>query len=300
MSFADVLRGIRAVLDVKLFEVSGTTITVATAFSVALIVVLTLWLSRLARRGVKRVFARRGVDDSSTGTVAAFLHYIILVSGFGVALQTAGIDLGALFAAGAIFAIGLGFAMQNIAQNFVSGVILLAERAIKPGDVVEIESTVVRVLRMGIRATIVETRDGEDLIVPNSVLAQSPVKNYTYEQSHYRLRTVVGVTYGSDMKEVRQVLERVARDVEWRLPEPAPQVLLLEFGDSSVNWEVAVWMDDPWRSRLVLSRLNEAIWWAFREAEITIAFPQLDVHLDPHVDSGLRKLAVLGAAGEAS
>src|SRR4030095_8726722 len=104
-----------------------------------------------------------------------------IVVGLTLALHLAGIKLGAVFAAGAVFAVGLGFAMQNIAQNFVSGVILLVERSIEPGDVIEVNTQVVRVHQMGIRATLVRTLDDEDMIVPNSILVQTTVKNYTHQ-----------------------------------------------------------------------------------------------------------------------
>jgi small-conductance mechanosensitive channel len=175
--------GVLEHLDVKLFEVGGTSVTLATALSAALVITFSVWLANAMRRTIRRVFERRGLHEGTAGTVGGILYYVVLVTGFGVALQTIGIDLAALFTAGAIFAIGLGFAMQNIAQNFVSGVILLTERAIKPADVLEVEGDVVKVRQMGIRATIVQTRDGEEIIVPNSVLAQSSVKNYTLEDS---------------------------------------------------------------------------------------------------------------------
>lgn len=280
------------VLDHRLVEVSGTTVTVATAATAVLVVLVSLWLSRLARSGLRRVLQARGAqDEHAFGTLATLLHWIILFSGFGMALDTVGIDLAALFAAGAIFAIGLGFAMQNIAQNFVSGVILLTEQAIKPGHVIEVEGNVCRVLRLGIRATIVQTRDGEAIIVPNSILAQSAVKNYTLDNSQYRLKAVVGVVYASDMDQVRQLLVDCGDAVEWRNKDIEPQVLLVDFGDNAVIWELAVWMDDPWRARMAKSKLNQAIWDSFKAAEVVIAFPQVDVHFDEPVAKGLARLA---------
>jgi small-conductance mechanosensitive channel len=282
----------RTVLDTRLVEVGDTSVTVATAIGVTVIVVGTIILSRLARRGLARIFAgERATDRGAVGTLGTVVHWAIMLTGFGVGLDTLGIDLAALFAAGAIFAIGIGFAMQNIAQNFVSGVILLSERAIKPGDVIELEGTVCKVLRLGIRATIVQTRDGEDVIVPNSLLVQTPVKNYTLEESAYRLRALVGVLYSSDMQRVREILEVVTKARDGNLPGRSPQVLLLEFGDHAVVWEAAVWMADPWRARVALSELHQAIWDAFQTDEIVIAFPQLDLHLDPPVAEGLARLA---------
>jgi small-conductance mechanosensitive channel len=208
-----------------------------------------------------------------------------------MALQTAGVRLGALFAAGAVFAVGLGFAMQNLAQNFVSGVILLLERSIKPGDILEVEGQVVRVRETGIRSTLVRTRDEEEMIVPNATLVQATVKNYTLRDALYRLRVVVGVTYGADLALVRKTLEKVGDRLEWSVQGHPCQILLLEFGNSSVDFEVAVWTEDPWLARVNGSRLREAIWWAFKEQGITIAFPQVDVHFDPPVNDSLRGLA---------
>jgi small-conductance mechanosensitive channel len=113
--------------------------------------------------------------------------------------------------------------------------------------------------------------------------------NYTLRDSMYRLRCKVGVVYGSDMRVVREVLETTAREISWRIGDKDPVILLAEFGSSSVDWEVSVWMDDPWRVRRAKSELNEAIWWALKEAGITIAFPQLDLHFDEPVVEALRR-----------
>jgi small-conductance mechanosensitive channel len=187
--------------------------------------------------------------------------------------------------------VALGFAMQNIAQNFVSGVILLVERSIKPGDILRVEGRLVKVMRMGIRATVSRTLDDEEIIIPNSVLVQNSVTNYTLKDRLYRLRALVGVVYWSDMALVRETLERVAKEIPWREKGPEPRILLRQFGDSSVDFEVSVWISDPWRVQLRLSELHEAIWWALKEAGITIAFPQVDVHLDPPVMRSLEGLA---------
>jgi len=116
---------------------------------------------------------------------------------------------------------------------------------------------------------------------------QSPVKNFTLEDSFFRIRVAVGVTYDSDMRLVRTTLERTADAVAWRLPDRKPVVLMSDFADSSVDWEISVWSDDPWTARRAASELREGIWWAFEEAGIVIAFPQLDVHFDPPVQEAL-------------
>ncbi len=281
--------------DVRLFEIAGTPITVATVVLFVLIVLASFWISWVIQRAIAKAVRLRGVTDE--GTIAAMrrlAHYLVLLIGISIGLQTIGVHLGALFAAGAVFAIGLGFAMQNLVQNFVSGVILLLERTIKPKDVLMVDGVVVRVMRMQMRSTLVRTRDEEEMIVPNSTLVQSTVTNYTLRDSLYRLRASVGVIYGSDMALVRRTLEETVRAVEWRSEDRDPVVLLRDFADSAVVWEVSLWIHDPWESRTRQAILNEAIWWALKRQDIVIAFPQLDVHFDPPVVESLEALRRAG------
>lgn len=292
MEWNELAEPVRAFLDYRLFEISGTAITLATLLTILGIIIGGYVLARVLEAMLARTFRLRGVEESgTTHLMTSILRYGILATAFAVALGTAGIDLAALFATGAVFAVVAGFAMQNIAENFVAGVILMAERTLKPGDVIEIDGRVVQVTRLGIRATVVRSRDDEDLIVPNSILIKNTVKNYTLKDSFYRLRTQVGVLYGSDMREVRDTLERTAQEISWRLPEFDPRIFMQEFGNNAVIWELSVWMSDPWRALIRRNQLNEAIWWAFKEKGIVIAFPQLDVHFDGPVVESLGKLS---------
>ncbi len=275
-----------------LFTLSGTEVTLLSLATFVLIILITLVISRMVKRAVDRtVGSRFSKNEGTKAAILRLIHYLILLIGLSVALQTVGVNISALFAAGALFAVAIGFAMQNVAQNFVSGVILLVERTIKPGDVLEVEGLVVKVVDMGIRTTVVRTWRDEELIMPNSILSQSIVKNFTMRDEQYRLGVVVGVTYGSDMKLVKQVLMDAALSMPWRLPEPEPRVLLLEFGSSSVDFGVYLSVGDPWKQRAFMAELREAIWFAFKESGIVIAFPQLDVHFDPPVEDSIRLLA---------
>lgn len=287
-------------LNTRLFEIGGTPISVATLVTVLAILVATFITSHLLQRAVRQGFKfRAGHREGTVRAVSRLLHYVAMLVGFGIALQTIGVDLGALFAAGAIFAVGIGFAMQSIAQNFVAGVILLVERSIKPGDVLGVEGIIVKVVEMGIRATIVETRDGENLIVPNSILIQSTVKNYTLADSAFRVCVSVGVVYDSNMAAVRTTLDDVAAAVsaKWGVKDRPPLIAMTGFGDHAVNFEVGVWMNDPWNFRPAMSELNEAVWWAFKKQGIVIAFPQLDLHLD---SAALQALSQASGRSEAA
>jgi len=268
-------------MDFELFHLGSVKLTVGRVLLSLLVVATTLIASTIARRLARRAFKLRGIEDVGTvGLVTSLLHYLVLAIGFTTALSSLGLDLGALFAAGAVFAVALGFAMQNIVQNFVGGIILLLERSIKPGDVLEVEGTVVRIVRMGIRSTIARSRDGEDLLIPNSTLIQGVVRNRTLGRGAYRVRATVGVHYNSDLAVTREALQRATADLHDDDTGEPSLVLLLGFGSSSVDFEVAVWTRDPWRARILTSDLSFAVWDALKKAGIVIAFPQIDVHFD--------------------
>ena len=281
MDFTEVARLVGQVIKYPLFTLQGQSITLMDVLTFAVFVAATLVLSRILRRGAQRALDKRGVDDPGTHAIARrLIHFAVLGVGMGTAVTNLGFNLSAIFAAGAVLGVGIGFAFQNVAQNFISGLLLLFERSIKPGDILEVEGRVVRVEDLRIRATVARTRYDEQLIIPNSALAQGTVTNFTMADSLYRITLTVGVTYDSDMRRVRAALERAAGEAPWRVKEKEPLVLMTAFGDSSVNFEVSVWIDDPWRSRRALSDLHEAVWWALKEDHIVIAFPQLDVHFD--------------------
>lgn len=286
----EIVSFIDGLLNRPLFTISGTQVTFTTIVVFAGVIVATWWISRGMRRAVERAFALRGVHDPGTiGVAKRLTHYGVLFLGLAVAFQTIGLNLGALFAAGAFFAIAIGFAMQNVAENFVAGLILLMERSIKNRDVLKVQDEVVRVKHIGLRMTVARTRNEEDLIIPNSILAQNTVLNYTLRDPLYRLGASVGVAYASDPRMVIGALERAGRTYEGRVDNMEPQVLLTGFGSSSLDFELHVWITDPWRERRAKSALCLAIWDHLKAADITIAFPQVDVHFDGPVVESLKK-----------
>ena len=282
----------KALLTRELFTVAGTPVSITTLIMVVLVLLVAWVISMLLRRAVLRAMNARSVGDAATEIlVRRAVHYGVMAVGFAVALDTVGVSLSAVFAAGAVFAVGIGFAMQNIIQNFLSGVILLVERAIHPGDILLLEGQIVRVREMGVRTTIVRTRDGVEVIVPNTTLAQNAIHKLTGSDSLLRLRCEVGVAYDSDMRLVKEALRAAAEAFPGRTHEPTPQVQLTGFGASSVDWAVLIWTDDPWRSAGLNSDLHEAVWFALKDAGVSIAFPQVDVHFDTPVVELLRNRA---------
>jgi small-conductance mechanosensitive channel len=281
MNLRDTVSSVLGWLNVRLFEVGDTSVTGASVLTFCLVLVLTFWISRATQRVVERGMVKAGVGHEDTrATTRRLLHYFVMVVGFAIAVQAVGISLATVFAAGAVVAVAVGFALQNILQTFVSGVILLGERSITETDILEVEGRVVRVMRMGARATVARTREDEELIIPNSILVQSTVTNLTLTDDIYRVRTRVRVSYDSDMRRVEEVLGAAASSVERRHESREPVVFLMEFGESAVVWEVSIWAVDPWTAPVTRSDLNKAVWWALKDAGISIAYPQLDVHFD--------------------
>lgn len=264
-----------ALFDLHLFDIGGTPVTLSTLVVFLLVVGTAYGISRLLRRGLRQVFERRGVADPGTGAaIGRLIHYAIMGLGIAIGLNTAGVNLSALFAAGALFAVALGFAMQDLGANLAAGITLLIERTITPGDILEIDGQVVRVQRIGVRATIGTNLDDKDIIIPNSELVKNRVINYTLRDELLRMRVAVTIDPAADMRRVREVLEATARGVEWRSRKAEPVVLFTDFGPTGPVWEASVFIEDPWRVRSYGSQLREAMWWALEDAGIALARPQ--------------------------
>jgi small-conductance mechanosensitive channel len=268
------------ILQYKLFELGGRAVTPATLLVVALILLTAFAVTRIVRFGLHRALVSRGVAEGRRlRSIERLIGYVLMVVATIVALETAGIDLGAVIAATAVFAVGIGLAVQGIAVNFVSGIILLVEQSIKIDDIIEVDGQYCRVMNLGIRATRVRTLFEEDILVPNSALVQQPIKNLTLHDSLIRVAITVGVAYDSDIDRVRATLEDVAKRHEGADLAHPPLVLLNDFADSALVYEVSIWMHDPWSHRRHRSALREEVLRAFNAKGIVIAFPQMEVRV---------------------
>lgn len=266
-------------------------LTVGKILTAIAIVLLSVLAGRLLESWLTRVVpASTRQAKANVATLGRLGYYIVVPLGVAVAVSSIGIHLGALLTLGGVFVVAIGFATKNIAENFVSGVILLVERSIKPDDVLEVEGEIIRVTHLGIRTTIGRTREGEEFIIPNALLCGSKVKNYTYRDMQFRIHVYVGVAYDSHLPTVFEVLEKAVEGCDFVLPSPEPRIVLEGFGDNSVNFAVDAWIDDPWGARARRSDIARAVWDALAEAGIVIAFPQRDLHLDDRTLDVLSKL----------
>lgn len=246
-----------------------------------LVMIAALTLTHLLQNIVtRRIRLADQCDDAAVQTYRNIARLIVMGPGILLAIHVLGINVSSIFTTSGLFAVACAFAMKNLAENYVSGMMLRIEQTIKPGDVLETEGIMIRVKKIGFRDTVARSKDEKDILIPNSHLVQEKVANYTFRDSICRVWTFIGVSYSSDLKLVREVLETVCLKFEGLSDQHEPEVLLTDFGESSVNYKISVWIEDPWLSGVVKSDLNEAIWWGLKGAGIEIAFPQLDVHLD--------------------
>lgn len=257
---------------------------------VGLVLYLGTWVSTFAQVGVARAMRRQSADDGVIASLQRLTHYAMLGASFVFALNVAGFDLATLLTSLAVLGVGVGLGLQEVVRNFVSGIILLVEQSIKPGDMITVDGRVVTVQSLGIRACVARTMDDDDIVVPNSILVENAITNHSLRSNAVRARVMVGVSYGSDLDQVFDVLRQAAdacpdRDLQ---AQHEPVVLLRDFGASSVDFEVSVWASSAFTRPRVLSDLRKAVWDAFKGADIEISFPQLDLHLDEDVVDVLR------------
>lgn len=267
-----------ALLHVELFELSGTKVTPVSILGLLASLLIAVVIGGWARRLAQRFLLGRGGQGTAYAT-SRIAQYLVTTGIVLVGLDNFGLSLGSLAAVGTFLSVGVGFGMQNIVQNFVSGLILLVERPVQRGDFVRSGDTVGVVDEIAMRATRIITRDGAAIIVPNSDLITNRVVNLSAPTSAYRARVAVGVAYGSDTALVKRTLLDVAARDPRVLDSRPPEVYFRDFADSALAFELCVWIERPQDEPTVTSDLRFAIDAAFRGAKIEIPFPQRDVYI---------------------
>jgi small-conductance mechanosensitive channel len=226
-----------------------------------------------------QVLEKRRVETGVRVSIARLVHYVLIFVGFAMALLALGFEFTKLTIILSALGVGIGFGLQGIVNNFVSGIILLFERPVRVGDYIELDGKWAEIKNIGLRASTVQTFDQADVIIPNADLVTNQVINWTLTNRRVRLTIPVGVAYGSDIALVMETLRESAKDNSKVAETPAPQVLYLNFGESALEFELRVWVLDADNWLVVSSELHEEIDRRFREAKIEIAFPQRDLHL---------------------
>jgi len=262
------------------FMVGSRKITIGLVFSAAAVLYgsfLTSWAVQTML--MKGVFASRELQVGVRISIARLIHYGFVFVGFLLALVALGVHLRDITIIAGALGVGIGFGLQGIVNNFVSGLILLFERPIKVGDYIQLGELWAEIKKIGLRATVVETFDKSEIVVPNSDLVSYQVTNWTLSNRMARLIIPVGVEYGSDVSLVIETLMECAMANSKVMRKPEPQVLFLKFGESSLDFELRVWISDIDDRLVIISQLHQEIDQRFRQAGIVIAFPQRDLHL---------------------
>jgi small-conductance mechanosensitive channel len=268
------------ILSFKLFDLKQTPVTVLSVVMFILMIAVFFIGSKLLNRVIlRRILSRFITDKGIQFTLLRIVHYLIMITGVVVAFQFVGVDLAGLTVIFGLLSVGIGFGLQNITSNFISGLILLFERPIKVGDRVTVGDIEGDVTSINMRSTTIQSLDNISIIVPNSEFISSTVTNWSYGDPKIRLRIEVGVSYSSDLDTVVKALTEVALEHPDVLKTPEPIVLLSGFGDSSWDMVLIVWLGTPKRYYLTRSEINCAIVKKFRDRDVEIPFPQRDLHI---------------------
>ncbi len=250
---------------------------IQSAVAVGVLLAIALPATRLLER---RIGHASNLTPSVQVLVVKLVRIALVVLAFLIAIGSLGIDLTALTVFGGALGIGIGFGLQRIVSNLISGLILLTDKSIKPNDVIAVGDTYGWIVSLGARYAAVRTRDGVEHLIPNEDMIIQKVENWTHSDTAVRLRIPVGISYQSDVRQAMDLCVKAAAAAERVLTEPEPRCHLFGFGDSSVNLEIRIWIRDPSNGRAnVISEVLLGVWDLFHEHGIEFPFPQRDLHL---------------------
>lgn len=268
-------------LNVVIFDIKGSDFTLLTLIFIIISSILLVFLSkRLSKILVKKVLNKYIKDTGVADSIGTIFRYSVIVIGFITIFQSAGFDLSTLGLLAGALGVGIGFGLQNVTNNFISGIIILFERPIKVGDRIEVGDINGDVYSISMRSTTVITNDNISVIVPNSEFINSQVINWSHNDRRVRFKFPLGVSYNEHPERVRKIVLNVLHEHPGVLDDPQPDLWFEGYGDSSLNFNLAVWTSDYiQRPGVFKSELYYAIFKKFGEHKIEIPFPQRDIHL---------------------
>lgn len=278
---SDFIKLINEYAGIHLFTLGDKPVTVWMLFYFLLLVLFLFFgTGKLKNWFVYKLLARTSLDIGVRHAVGTIFRYVLMVIGFMIILQFLGVDLSGLTIIASALGVGVGFGLQNVTNNFVSGIIILFERPIKIGDRIEVSNVAGDVVKISMRSTTILTTDNIAIIVPNSEFISSTVINWSHTDRNVRFNIPVGVSYKSDPETVKKLLMEVAKSHAGILKDPAPDVLLNEYGESSIKFTLRVWTSEYITQPHVLkSELYYSAFKKFKEHGVEIPFPQRDIHV---------------------
>jgi small-conductance mechanosensitive channel len=237
-----------------------------------------IWFLRVV---LGRVFRKTNIEEGKQFMILRLLRTLIYGISVAIALETIGADLTLLWASSAALLVGVGIGLQNFFNDVISGFVLLFEGGVRVGDELEVDGMLVRVERIDLRSTRVITRHGNLIVMPNGLISGQTVRNFSQGDTASMLELKVGVAYGSDVKSVERILVDCANAEALVIRKKETAALFQDFGDSSLDFSVYFWVDQPWSRRIIASNIRFRVDEAFRQEGIRIPFPQRDVHVIP-------------------
>ena len=267
---------INEILDYSLFTITKHQFRVITLLTLLLFILGVYIFIKVVK---KAIFRKSALDLPKKYSLFTIFKYIVVVLAVAISLQILGVDITVLLAGSAALLVGLGFGLQNLFGDVTSGIILLFDSTIKVNDVIEVDGIVGRVQKINLRTTSVITREDTFIILPNSVITNNNLINWTYSSISSRFGIKVGVDYSSDVKLVMELMEKAVKEQQGVLSQPAPTVRFQEYGDSSLNFSVFFWCDEVFRVESIKSQIRVRLYEYFKENNVEIPFPQRVVHM---------------------
>ncbi|WP_330202938.1 mechanosensitive ion channel domain-containing protein [Cyanobacterium sp. DS4] len=268
-----------------MLTVGGTSISLIALLQIVIALIFVIIVGKIFKKIFKEnILNKLNIDSANRETFANIISYFFGAILFILLLQYFGVNLSTLAVIGGGLGLGIGFGLQDITKNFISGLTLLFERPIKPGDFIEIENVKGYVTEISTRSTVVETQDGSEIFIPNSFFINHRFTNWSYNSFTARIIIPIAVAYQSDLVLVTELLLQSAYQESRVVAQPSPEVLFVGFGDSSLNLELRVWINPIDQEPEIRSNLNFIIEYLFRQHNITIPFPQRDVWLKNYPD----------------
>ncbi len=269
-------------LDSLSFSFGETDISMLKIVKGVVASIIVFWICLgLSKFAEGQVHKSKALTPSVQVLLAKLIRVGLIAVAIMVVLSNSGINITAFAVFGGALGVGIGFGLQKVVSNLISGVILLLDKSIKPGDVIEVGETYGRVHAMGARYASVITRDSMEFLIPNEDLITQQVVNWSYSSKNVRLRTPIGVGYGSDIPAVIELVEAAAASEERVLSNPAPRCLMQGFGDNSIDLELRFWISDPEQGcGNIKSDVLIAVWKTFRDNDVDIPFPQRDIRVE--------------------
>lgn len=280
MELSEFLTTLQEFLNLRLFDLQNTPVTIMSFVVFFVFLTFFLFLGAFVRRLLSgKVLDRFNMEAGLKYTLSRMSQYLIVIIGVLLSFQFLGIDLTGLAFIFGLLSVGIGFGLQNVTANFISGLIVMFERPITIGDRVEVGGIEGDVIEINIRSTKIRTLNNISIIVPNTEFVSNNVINYSHGDSSFRLDINVGVSYSSDLKTVLKALNEVAEQHPKIMRNPPHQVHLREFGDSSWDMQLRVWVPNVKERYVLRNELHQAIVYKFAELNIEIPFPQRDLHV---------------------